>query len=182
MDDRRAGFLAGDRTDDVVIYLSNEAVDDPAALAGYGETVDDGVVLVLDGERGRSVFQTATGTGVMEFAGRAGDREGRVHADLTGGDCPDAGADGGDGTGDPEEDAAGDAVDEAGGDDGEDATGEDATGDAGDDAHRARIVFAFAEARQPDADDRYGEGDVIHAYARCSCGTAYSDWWHASDR
>ncbi|PSQ19292.1 hypothetical protein BRD00_03040 [Halobacteriales archaeon QS_8_69_26] len=144
MNDKRSAFLAAERPDDVAIYLSDEAVDDPERLRSHGEPVAGGVVLVLDGERGRSVFQTATGVGAMAFAREAMDRDGRVRADLTGGDCPAAGED--------------------------------------DAAHAARIVFAFVERQQPDDDDRYGEGDVVHAYARCSCGEAYSDWWHAGDR
>ena len=143
MNEQRSAFLAGERPEDVAIYLSDDAVDDPERLRSHGEAVDGGVVLVLDGERGRTVFQRATGVDPMSFASQARNRDGRVHADLTGGECPDA-ADGGD--------------------------------------HAARIVFAFAEAQQNDADDRYGEGDVVHAYARCSCGVAYSDWWHAGDR
>lgn len=148
MNDRRSAFLDGERPEDVAIYLSNDAVDDPAALAGYGESVEGGLVLVLDGEQGRSVFETATGTGAMAFAGRARGREGRVRRDLTGGECPDAG-------------------------DGEDDADED---------HRARFLLAFAEEQKEDMDGPYGEGDVVHAYVACTCGTSYSDRWIAGDR
>jgi hypothetical protein len=27
----------------------------------------------------------------------------------------------------------------------------------------------------------YAEGDVVHAYAQCACGTAYSDRWVVDD-
>lgn len=43
--------------------------------------------------------------------------------------------------------------------------------------HRVRFVFAFAEAQNEAIGDLYAEGDVIHAYAHCSCDAAYSDRW-----
>jgi hypothetical protein len=86
----REEFLAGDRLDDVLVYLSAAAVSDPEALADHGETVDDGVVLVMPGDRARSAFQAATGIDPMGFARRASDTEGAVDADLTGGECPAA--------------------------------------------------------------------------------------------
>jgi hypothetical protein len=46
---------------------------------------------VLGGATGQSVFQQATGQDPMGFARAAGDRDGRVERDLSGGDCPDAG-------------------------------------------------------------------------------------------
>jgi hypothetical protein len=95
MDTDRAEFLAGARPDDVVIYVAEEAVDDPESLADHGETVSGGVVLTLDGEQGRSVFATATGTDPMAFARQASGVDGRVDRTLTGGTCPDEG-DGGD--------------------------------------------------------------------------------------
>jgi hypothetical protein len=30
--------------------------------------------------------------------------------------------------------------------------------------------------------DIYAEGDVIHGYVSCSCGTAYSDKWVVGER
>jgi hypothetical protein len=54
------------------------------------------------------------------------------------------------------------------------------TDEAGD--HELRIVFAFAEEQNEEAGGLYAEGDVIHAYAQCSCGEAYSDKWIAGDR
>jgi hypothetical protein len=52
-------------------------------------------------------------------------------------------------------------------------------GDDGDrtEDHHVRFLFSFAEAEQPDGDGIYTEGDVVHAYAQCSCGVAYSDRW-----
>ena len=46
-----------------------------------------------------------------------------------------------------------------------------------DEDHRVRFVFAFAEAQNEDVGDLYAEGDVVHAYAHCACGAAYSDRW-----
>jgi hypothetical protein len=52
--------------------------------------------------------------------------------------------------------------------------------DAGDGAdHYVKFVFAFAEEHHPEMEGLYAEGDVIHAYAACACGTTYSDKWVA---
>ncbi len=48
----------------------------------------------------------------------------------------------------------------------------------GDD-HYVKFVFAFAEERNEDVGGLYAEGDVIHAYAACACGTTYSKKWVA---
>ena len=45
------------------------------------------------------------------------------------------------------------------------------------DEHAPRFVFAFAEEQNEEVGEIYAEGDVIHAYAVCECGTAYSDRW-----
>ena len=58
MTDARAEFLAGERPEDVALFLSDRVVDDPAVLLEYGEEVPGGVLLVMDGETGRSVFQS----------------------------------------------------------------------------------------------------------------------------
>lgn len=44
-----------------------------------------------------------------------------------------------------------------------------------------RFVFAFAEERNEEVGGLYAEGDVIHTYAQCSCGTAFSDRWVAGE-
>ena len=86
-------YLAGDRTDDVALYLSESYVSDIDTLADRedAERVADGVVLVVDGERGRSVFQSITGMGAMDFGSAAMDNPGHVDSDLSGGECPHAG-------------------------------------------------------------------------------------------
>jgi len=43
--------------------------------------------------------------------------------------------------------------------------------------HAVRFVLAFAQEQTEDVGGPYEEGDVVHAYARCTCGTAYSDRW-----
>lgn len=152
--DAADAFLAGERPEDVAVFLADRVVDDPDPLLEYGERVggegsaegspgavdgsdeSTGVLLVLDGETGRDVFETATGVEAMAFAGSAMGTEGTIHPDLAGGTCPEA------------------------------AEGED---------HGVRYVLAFAEAENPDAGGQYAEGDVLHAYAKCACGTAYSD-------
>ncbi len=143
MTDDRTAFLAGDRPDDVVIYLSDATVDDPGPLEPYAERVPGGLVLVVDGQTGRELFGVATGTSAMDFAGTAMGTDGHVDPDLTGGECP----------------GAGDGAD-----------------------HAVRFLLAFSEEEHDDADDWYGEGEVIHAYAQCECGTAYSRRWLAGER
>lgn len=149
MTERRERFLAGERPDDVALYLSDSFVDDPAALQQHGELVEGGVLLVVDGDAGRHVFEQATGSEAMQFTREAMRAEGDVEADLTGGECPDA---------------DGEGVDERGGDD----RSED---------HEPLFVFAFAEEQNEAVGDIYAEGDVMHAYARCDCGESYSDRW-----
>jgi hypothetical protein len=144
MSDREA-FLAGDRPEDVLMYFADDAVSDVGAIADIGETVEDGVVLVVDGDQGRSAFQAATGLDPMNFARDAMDTEGTVDPGCTGGTCP-------------------------------------AAGDAPGDPHTARFVFAFAEEQNAEAGGLYAEGDVVHAYVACSCGTSYSDKWVAGER
>ncbi|SFC71530.1 hypothetical protein SAMN05444422_11627 [Halobiforma haloterrestris] len=139
----REEFLAGDRPDDVALFLADSYVSDDR-LAEFGEDVDGGVLIVVDGERGRSAFQAATGTGAMQFAKSAMEHEGIVDADLAGGTCPETPGD-----------------------------------DAGD--HEVQFVFAFTEEQNEDVGGIYAEGDVVHAYAQCSCGVAYSDRWNPGD-
>ncbi|QSG01553.1 DUF5807 family protein [Natranaeroarchaeum sulfidigenes] len=140
MTEARAEFLAGERTEDVAFFLADEAVDNPDKLDGFGERVDGGHLLIVDGEAGRAAFQSATGTDAMGFAKKAMGTEGEIDRSLTGGTCPD-GAD-----------------------------------------HDVRFVFAFAEEQNEEVGGLYGEGDVIHAYAQCDCGTAYSHKWVVGER
>jgi len=149
--DRVAAFLAGDRPDDVALYLAADAVSNVEALADrdYATATDGGVLLVVPGDRGRAVFERLTGTDAMTFAGTAMKTTGHIDASLTGGECPDAGdeADEGDGA-----------------------------------AHVPRFVFAFAEEQDESVGGLYERGDVVHAYARCSCGAAYADKWVVDER
>jgi len=69
-------FLAGERLDDVVFYLSDAYLDDDSRLRNVGTETDGGVRLILDGETGRSAFQAGTGMGAMEFAKTAMGAEG----------------------------------------------------------------------------------------------------------
>ncbi|MFB6164131.1 MAG: DUF5807 family protein [Haloarculaceae archaeon] len=163
MDEKREQFLAGERPDDVLIFFSEAAVEGMERLASVGEAVDDGVVLVLDGEEGRAAFQRATGVDPMQLAGSAMHNEGYVDPGCTGGGCPDS--------------AARSAAERSSGEQGE-------TRDESDDAgeHWPRFIFAFAEEQNEEVGDIYAEGDVIHAYALCECGTAYSQKWVAGER
>jgi hypothetical protein len=54
-------------------------------------------------------------------------------------------------------------------------------GGRADEEHAPRFVFAFAEEQNEQVGGIYAEGDVIHAYAVCDCGTAYSDRWVADE-
>lgn len=139
----REAFLAGERPDDIAIYLADAHLENPGALAERAERVADGFVLVLDGQQGRELFPRIAGQGAMEFAQAATANEGRVAADLTGASCPD---------------------------------------DGGDEGHVLRFVLAFAQAQTDDVGGPYESGDVIHAYAQCACGTAYSDRWVVGER
>lgn len=48
-----------------------------------------------------------------------------------------------------------------------------------DSDHYAKFVFAFAEERNEGVGGIYAEGDVLHGYAACACGTTYSEKWVA---
>ena len=141
MSNPREEFLAGQRPDDVALFLADSYVADDR-LTEFGERVDDGTLIVVDGERGRNAFKAATGTGAMEFAKSAMSTEGEIDDDLSGGVCPDA-----------------------------DTEGE----------HAVQFVFAFAEEQNESVGGIYADGDVVHAYAQCTCGTAFSDRWNATD-
>jgi hypothetical protein len=52
-------------------------------------------------------------------------------------------------------------------------------GGANADEHAPRLVFAFAEERNEEVGGIYAEGDVLHAYAVCECGSVYSERWVA---
>jgi hypothetical protein len=84
---RREAFLAGDRPDDVALFLADDVVD--GDLSDAAERTDGGWLLVVDGEQGRSVFQRLAGVDPMAFAREAGDRRSRVDRDLAGGECPE---------------------------------------------------------------------------------------------
>lgn len=141
-------FLAGDRPDDVALYLSGSFLDPDSRLWNVGEETDDGVVLVVDGETGRNAFAAGTGMEAMEFAQSAMGSNGEIDADLGGGTCPNA-----------------------------DSTERDGDGADGAEDHEAEFVFAFAEEQNEDVGGLYAEGAVVHAYAQCECGVAYSDRW-----
>jgi hypothetical protein len=84
----RAAFLAGQRPDDVQIYLHEDVLSNPEALAEHGESVEDGIVLLLDGDEARTIFQQATGIDPMALAQDSMETEGSVDHDAAGGTCP----------------------------------------------------------------------------------------------
>lgn len=81
-------FLAGERLEDVALFLADDQLDEGGKLADAGEEVDGGVVLVRPGEQGRKLFSAGTGQDAMEFAKEAMGEGGSVDVDLAGGDCP----------------------------------------------------------------------------------------------
>jgi hypothetical protein len=89
MNEQREAFLAGERPDDVHIYIDDNAVSNPEALEAHGERIEGGIVLVMDGEQARTVFQQATGIDPMALAQDAMGTEGDVNADCAGGTCPE---------------------------------------------------------------------------------------------
>jgi hypothetical protein len=142
---KREEFLAGDRPEDVLMYLSEDAVTDVEALTDHGERTEDGVVIVVEGDKGRGAFQSAVGVDPMSFAQRAMNHPSEINRDCTDGVCPD--------------------------DDGE-----------SDEIHEVEYVFAFAEEQNDEVEGLYAEGDVVHAYASCTCGTAYSEKWLVGEK
>ena len=48
--------------------------------------------------------------------------------------------------------------------------------------HNIEFVLSFAEAQNEEVGGLYEEGDVIHAYAHCSCGVNFSQKWLAGSR
>ena len=54
----------------------------------------------------------------------------------------------------------------------------------GDDSepHNIEFVLSFAEAKNEEVGGMYEDGDVIHAYAHCSCGVNFSQKWLAGSR
>jgi hypothetical protein len=84
----REEFLAGERPEDVFMYFAEEGINGVEALENVGERVEDGIVLVVDGDSGRSAFQRAVGVDPMAFAKEAMGTDGEVFADCTGGVCP----------------------------------------------------------------------------------------------
>ncbi|QCJ45674.1 MULTISPECIES: DUF5807 family protein [Haloprofundus] len=89
----RDEFLAGERLDDVALFLTDDYLDEQGKIANYGETVEGGVILVEPGDRGRQLFAAGTGMKAMEFAQSAMDTEGTIADDLSGGECPAAESD-----------------------------------------------------------------------------------------
>jgi hypothetical protein len=81
-------FLAGERPEDVALFLTDDYLDEDGTIASHGEAVEGGVVLVADGEQGRSIFSAGTGMDAMQFAKGAMGTEGEIAADLAGGVCP----------------------------------------------------------------------------------------------
>ncbi|MEF8779495.1 MAG: DUF5807 family protein [Haloferacaceae archaeon] len=138
-------FLAGDRLDDVALFVSDAHLDESGRIANVGESVDGGVVLVVPGDDGRRAFASGTGMDAMDFAKGAMATDGTISPRLDGGECPAA-----------EPPTEGD--------------------------HHVEFVFAFAEGRNEEVGGLYAEGDVIHAYAQCSCGESYSHKWIAGER
>lgn len=166
----RTAFLAGERPDDVLVYLAASAVSGIETLAERGERIGEGIALVLDAERGRRVARRAMGTDPMDLAGRAMSTDGRIDLRAFRGDCPAAGGSASPDAADPENTVDPDRITDAEGDGGEDGK-----------SHALKYVFAFAEERNEEVGGIYAEGDVIHAYAVCDCGIAYSDRWVARD-
>lgn len=87
----REAFLSGERPSDVHIYLHEDSVSEIEALESYGERTDDGIVLVMDGEQARGVFQKSTGIDPMALAQEAMKTDGEVSPECTDGTCPDEG-------------------------------------------------------------------------------------------
>ncbi len=88
MKSEREAFLAGERPSDVHIYLHEDSVSNLDALEPHGERVEDGIVLVMDGEKARGVFQKATGIDPMALAKEAMGTDGEIDRDCASATCP----------------------------------------------------------------------------------------------
>lgn len=91
MESEREAFLAGNRPQDVHIYLHEDTIENATPLEPYAEQVSDGLVLVLDGTDARGLFSRVTGIDIMEFARDAMNTDGEIDGDCTGGTCPSCG-------------------------------------------------------------------------------------------
>ncbi|WP_410766341.1 DUF5807 family protein [Haloferax sp. DFSO60] len=131
-------FLAGERLDDVALFLTQEYLDSQGKLPNMGEAVENGYVLVVPGDEGRRAFAAGTGMDAMKFAQSAMGEKSEIDRNLGDGVCPDTET---------------------------------------DENHEAKFIFAFAEEENEEVGGLYEDGDVIHAYAKCTCGTAYSERW-----
>lgn len=87
-------FLAGERHDDILLFIDSDAIGDPGAISDIAEEVGTGYVLVLPGDRGSEVVAEVVGIDPMDFAGAAMDTEGDIRHDCTGGECPAGTGDG----------------------------------------------------------------------------------------
>ena len=145
-DSRMESFLAGERPDDIAIYLPNETLSESESLLEeeFAEPADDGVMIVVAGAEGQAMFEQVTGTDPMTFAGSAMGTVGTITGDLSDGECPNA--------------------------------------VEGPQEHSVRFIFAFAEEQNEEVGGIYAEGDVIHAYAQCSCGETYADKWAVGEK
>lgn len=137
-DDPYRAFIAGERPDDVCVFISATAPDRGVDFPVEGIPVNGGTVYVIEGERGQTLFSMATGEDIMTLARHAMRNEGAIGPNLTAGTCPVCGR-----TGHP------------------------------------LALFAFAEEQNEAVGGLYAEGNVVHAYAMCSCGESYSDRWVA---
>ncbi|KAB1193012.1 hypothetical protein GJR96_05975 [Haloferax sp. MBLA0076] len=137
-----AEYLAGERLDDVALFLTHEYLDSEGKLPNMGEEVENGYILVVPGDDGRRAFAAGTGMDAMEFAQTAMGNDGDIDHDLSSGTCPDA---------------------------------------APDENHEPKFIFSFAEAQNEEVGGIYEDGDVVHAYAKCTCGATYSDRWVVDD-
>ncbi|SDX67890.1 DUF5807 family protein [Halobellus clavatus] len=86
-------FLAGERHEDVALYLTDQYLDSQGKLPKLGEAVEGGYVLVVPGDDGRQAFAAGTGMDAMEFARGAMEETGHISRSLDGGECPAADGD-----------------------------------------------------------------------------------------
>lgn len=77
---------------------------------------------------------------------------------------------------------AGSAMDTVGDIGGDLTDGECPKAVEGPQEHAVKFVFAFAEEQNENVGGIYAEGDVIHAYAQCSCGETYTDKWVVGEK
>ena len=81
-------FLAVNRHDDIVLFLSEHVVDEHSAIRDQALSVETGCVLTISGTRAQQIVESAIGMGPMAFAKKAMGTRVHVDRELKDAACP----------------------------------------------------------------------------------------------